>query len=425
MLPHWLKTTQDARGISVYTERLVVLLLGVFIFFNPFPHTTTIKEICLYLSFAIAIAHILFQKTRGSINSPLTTPFALYILWAFLSISWAVDRDNTIHDFYAHLLKYIAVYYLVLHYFASKKRLTLLAWIVVLSTSIFTIKGMVNFYLIMDHSFWERLRPGQGAPINTSAIVTLFSVFLSLLLFQREKHKILKALLSFCFTVTLLATILSYTRGVILALVVSTLVLLFFISKNRKTIIIFSLVIAVVVGTLYSISPRFQKRATMNYLMNEFRLGIYYTSFEIFKDYPIAGIGFGMKIFEKRMWQKYNPKVPQKWQRKKPAQTPHSFFFSILVRLGIIGLGIFGFLLVKTFQMSKVLLYHKEQEIRNWGVYLLIAFMGMLISGLFGSILHGPTAYNVYTVLAMITAVWQWTQNPEDQGFKKNASNMI
>ena len=414
-LPHWLKMTHTTRGIPFHTERLIVLLLGIFIFFNPFPHTTTIKEICLYLSVALAGALIFFKKTHCSLSSPLAIPFALYILWAFASIFWAVDRTNTVHDFYAHLLKHMAVYYLIINYYASKKRLTLLAWIVLISTSIFTIKGMVNFYLIMDHPISARLIPVEGAPINSSATLALFSVFLSLLLIQQEKHTFFKLLLSICFTGTLLATILSYTRGVLLALIVSTIVLFFLISKNRKKIIVVSLLIAVVVGAFYSTSPWYE-RLKLRSLMENYRFVIYYTCYEIFKDYPITGVGFGMKTFEKHMWHQYNPKVPQKWQVKKPAQTPHSFAFSILVRLGIVGIVIFGFILVKIFQMNRVLLQSTQEEVRNWGAYLVVSFIGMLISGLFGSILHGAAAYNVYIVLAMITVLWQLTKNSKKNG---------
>ena len=188
MLPHWLKMTHDTGGIQVYAERLIVVLLGTFIFLNPFPHTTTIKEICFYTSVAMVILLIIVKKTDFSLSSPLTLPFALYILWAFASIFWAVDRDNTVHDFYAHLLKHIAVYYLVINYYASEKRLNLLVWIVILSTSIFTIKGMVNFYIVMDHPISSRLIHAERAPINISAMVALFTVFLSMLFLKREKN---------------------------------------------------------------------------------------------------------------------------------------------------------------------------------------------------------------------------------------------
>ena len=102
-----------------------------------------------------------------------------------------------------------------------------MAWIVIISTSIFDIKGMVNFYIVMDHPISARLIPADRAPINTSAIVALFSVFLYILFLQREENTYLKLLLSVCFTGTLLATILSYTRGVLLALIISTIVLFF------------------------------------------------------------------------------------------------------------------------------------------------------------------------------------------------------
>ena len=187
------------------------------------------------------------------------------------------------------------------------------------------------------------------------------------------------------------------------------------ISKDRKKIIVLSILIAVAVGTLYSTSPWFQ-RLKLKPLMNDFRLGIYYNSFEIFKDYPITGVGLGMKPFEKYMWHKYNPKVPRKWQRKGPAQTTHSFFFSILVRLGIVGTAIFGFIIFRIFQVNRILLRYKKEDVRNWGAYLLISFVGMLITGLFGSILHGAAAYNFYILLAMMAVLWQSTQNPQNHG---------
>jgi O-antigen ligase len=178
------------------------------------------------------------------------------------------------------------------------------------------------------------------------------------------------------------------------------------------------------VGALYSTSPWFQ-RLKLKPLMSNYRFVIYYTSFEIFKDYPIIGVGFGMKTFEKHMWHQYNPKVPRKWQVKEPAQTPHSFFFSILVRLGIVGTAIFGFILVKIFHMNMILLQYKKEEVRNWGAYLLVSFIGMLISGLFGSILHGAAAYNVYIVLAMITVVWQSTQNPRNHSLHYSRKDIL
>ena len=39
--------------VSKFLEQSVPVLIGIFIFFNPFPHTTAIKEIGYYLSVLI------------------------------------------------------------------------------------------------------------------------------------------------------------------------------------------------------------------------------------------------------------------------------------------------------------------------------------------------------------------------------------
>ena len=54
----------------------VPILMGIYLFFNPFSHTTAIKEICFYLSVFIVLILICFKKIHFSFKSPLTLPFA-------------------------------------------------------------------------------------------------------------------------------------------------------------------------------------------------------------------------------------------------------------------------------------------------------------------------------------------------------------
>ncbi|MCD6153906.1 MAG: hypothetical protein J7J07_08375, partial [Syntrophobacterales bacterium] len=79
----------------------VPILMGIFIFFNPFPHTTAIKEICFYSSFFIVLILIYFKKIDFSFKSPLTLPFALFTAWVFIGLFFALDKENSIHDFRA------------------------------------------------------------------------------------------------------------------------------------------------------------------------------------------------------------------------------------------------------------------------------------------------------------------------------------
>jgi O-antigen ligase len=305
------------------------------------------------------------------------------------------------------------IYYMVINFFDSEKRIAAVAWIIIISTAIFAIKGEINYYVLAGNSLSGRFIPVDGAPINSSAIINLFAVFLSLFYLMRKNRWFIQIGLCICLAGTFMAVILSYSRAALLALIGATAVLVFLISKDKKKFIAILILITVAVATLYGTSGQVRRLRPEN-LMNNWRLGIYYTSFEIAKDYPIAGVGFGMETFKKYLWQEYNAKVPKKWQKKDPFPTPHSFFFSILVRLGIVGIAIFGFIIFRAFQISRLLLRCDKGDIRIWGSYLSVSFIGMLLAGLFGSILHGAAAYNFYIVLAMMTVFWRLTRQPQD-----------
>ena len=406
------KKLASQHGVFALLDQTVFVLIGVFIFFNPFPHTTSIKEICFYLAVAIVIFLIIYKKIDFSLKSPMAVPFALYILWACASIFWAVDTPNSIHDFYAHLLKCIVIYYLLINFYNSEKRLNILTWIVIISTSIFAIKGMINFYILMENPLAARLIPSERAPINSSAILNLFATFLALFFLTREKRWSGRILLSICFVGTFMATLLSFSRAALIALIISAVVLFVSHSEHKKRIIALILILSLAVGSLYIFSPHL-KRLKPEELFKDFRIGIYYTCLEIFKDHPIAGVGFGRETFEKHMWDEYNPKVPPKWRRSDPASSPHGFLFDIMIRLGLVGLILFSFIIIRIFQINRSILGCKDKYIRSWGSYLLASLTGMLIAGFFGSILHGAAAYNFYVVLAMITILWRLAQDAD------------
>lgn len=406
------KTITTKHGFFTFLDHAVFVLIGVLIFFNPFPHTTAIKEISFYLILVIAIFLVAYKKIDFSLRSPMTIPFALYILWACASIFWAVDTPNTIHDVYAHLIKCVVIYYMVINFYNSGERLTILTWLIIISTAIFAIKGMLNFYILMENPLKERLIHSTGAPINSSAILNLVATFLAFFFLTQEKKWLWRILLFVCFMGTLMATLLSYSRAALLALIISAVVLLISQRERKKRIISLLLILSLAVGSLYIFSPHL-KRLKPEELLKDFRIGIYYTCLEIFKDYPITGVGFGGETFEKYMWDEYNPRIPPQLRHSDPFQSPHGFVFAIMVRLGIVGLIIFGFIIIRAFQINRSILACQDAYIKRWGSYLLASFSGMLIAGFFGSILHGAAACNFYVLLAMITILWRLAHGAE------------
>lgn len=115
---------------NVFFQRLhltIPVLMGIVIFLNPFPFSTALKEICFYGSLFFVLILVFFRKVQFSFQSPLTIPFVLFVLWVSIGLFFAIDAENSIHDFQTHLLKYIAFYYIVVNFFDSRKRLSALS----------------------------------------------------------------------------------------------------------------------------------------------------------------------------------------------------------------------------------------------------------------------------------------------------------
>jgi O-antigen ligase len=139
-----------------FLNQSVPVLVGVFIFFNPFPHTTAFKEISFYLSVVIVVVLVLFKRTEISLKTPLLIPFGIFVFWSFLSIFWALNVENSIHDFYSHLIRYIILYFIIISFFNSKKRLVCLSWVIIISSTVFSVGGLIYYYLILNNSLSVR-----------------------------------------------------------------------------------------------------------------------------------------------------------------------------------------------------------------------------------------------------------------------------
>ena len=137
-----LKTNHVPANLSRVLDLSVFWLMGFFIFLNPFPHVTSAKEIAFYLSVALVVFGMATGKLNFSFKSPLTLPFMLFSAWAALGLFFALDPENSLHDFYAHLLKYLAFYYILVNCSSTKKRLKWLSWIIILSATTFCVGAL-------------------------------------------------------------------------------------------------------------------------------------------------------------------------------------------------------------------------------------------------------------------------------------------
>ena len=381
----------------------VPVLMGIFIFFNPFPHTTAIKEICFYGSVIIVLILICFKKIDFSFKSPLTIPFALFTAWAFIGLFFALDKGNSLHDFRAHLLKYLAIYYILINVFNSRKRLVGLSWVIIISATIFSIGDIYYFYFMLGNSFSAKLVTGLSEiPVNWIGYITVTAAIFSLHHIITENNLYIKITSFICLFPLCALSVLTQARSAMLALFLSVIILCF---KNKK-ILIACLGIILIVTYISPLKNRFIHANPITSL----RLDINYMTFEIIKDFPIIGIGFGMETYgngKQINLEKYNKKTPEKY-RGPIYKDPHSMPFSIAVRTGLVGLALFVYILFMSFKMCwKCVKHGKDNFIKRWGRCVAGIFVVVLVIGNFEPFFSHVPEVVFYTIFAMITIIWR------------------
>ena len=425
-------------------------LMGIFIFFNPFPHTTSIQEISFYLSVFLVVLGIVSKKISFSFKSPLSLPLVLFTLWAALGLFFALDQENSLHDFYAHLLKYLMLYYMLINVFNSKKRLEWLSWTIIISATLFCVGALGYEYLILGENEYSTrfgVRFVQN-PTNLMGVITLFAAILSAHhLTEKGRLWWYRVLFGFCLLALLAVTVLTESRSNFVAIGIVAVILL---SKYKKVLLAFVVVFAIFI-CFSPIKDRFflSEKASVNDMGSLLhRISIAYISYEIIKDYPVFGTGFGIKTFQNRKVidpKAYNARLPKKlrldeWGPRvvdlkaykeqvlrnsgkddRPPEeqgivehlfkSPHNMFLNIGVRMGVVGLLFFLYLFFVVGGMCwKTMRHGKSAFLKGWGHCVTAAFVMFLVKGSLDPIFTHLTEVVLFTILAMITIVWNLNQ---------------
>jgi O-antigen ligase len=394
-------------------EQAVIALIGLFVFFTPFPHTTAIKEMTFYLPLA-GMLYLAFSKKRiFSWSTPLTMPFAVLAAWSAAGLFFALDRTNTLHDIVSHLLKYYAVYFLVVQFYPSQKGFDTLARIIIASTALFSVGAIVYYYPVLGHSFSERLgHSGRFSFFEMSAnymgFVTVFAALLSMNQFFKEDNRALKALLALCFIATVTATLLTQTRGAVIALVLA--VVLFGMSNRRGLAI--AVLLPVLIASVIFASTGSRERFSMKSMQSNERIGIVLMYWEMIKEHPVKGIGFGMELLQKKEFMMpYYERVPEADRDPGFHVSPHNFFLDITVRLGVVGLLLYLGIIFTAFRMIwQSRGRSAESTDKSDTLCLAASFGAVLVQSIFADTSFGAPAIVFYLHLAMITILWKETR---------------
>ena len=423
---------KNKRELFKFLEHGIPVMLGIFIFIIPFPHKTAIQEISFYLSALILLFLITRKQTHFSFTSPFTVPFILFSLWVLFCIPFALDKGNSFHDFYAYLLKYLIIFYLLVNYFKSKRLFLILSWIIVISITIFLIGGIIYFYFLNGGTLQDRFGlPEVWVDINHIGFLAIPAIFIIIVFLTTEKNLYKKLFLFAPLILTILVVILSGTRGALLGLFISTP---FLFMKNKKIVIIavacsiFLIMVTPVKNQLYiqALKDRVYQDAEIG------RLPVWYTHAQFIKDHPVTGIGFGMESYNFDSFMKNNLKLPHKYQvfgsftRANIPHLPHNTLIDLTVRTGFVGLGLFFYCLYTFFRMGWLLYKNtKDVFIQNWNPCLMACCLSLLIQGMFADLMIGLQVIYLFIFFAMINILWKIQENNKNLSEQREANTCM
>jgi O-antigen ligase len=343
----------------------------------------------------------------------------LFLIWAILSISWALNIENSLHDVRGHLANHIILFFLLINFFNSRKRLAILLWAVVISAAAFSLVGMVYYYLIMGDSIHatrfgfllsNSVNWSTELPVNFIGTITVFAIIVCMHLSYQEFRLYRHVAIITCMIPTLIATILTQCRGTFVALIIAIIIQLFI--KAKKILLLFMLAIAVILMWFPS-----QDRMIANSFKE--RLKINYFTYEVIKDYPLTGIGFGMQTFvndvDKNLYMK---RLPEKY-RPELVYTPHNLLLDITVRLGLIGLILFLYIIFAFGKMCwKTMKYARDEDIKSYAECMAISFIAYFTIGVAEPVfLFSASAIVFYVILAIMTILWHLNKNEDTLPF--------
>jgi len=406
-----LHTVFSTERIGHFLRQCTPWLIAIFLFFNPFPHTTAIKEISFYLCLAIFLVLLVVRKDSFLFRTPLSLPFILFAVWSCLGLLFALNKANTFHDIYAHLLKYLFLFFMVSNFFDSKRRFSLLAWIFVVSATIFAVTTMTHDYAILHQPFTDKLAAGfpETSP-NIAGIITLFGVLLSFSLFS-ERTPYLNAVLLISLCISAFATLATQARSAVIALIAAVSVMA---TARKKTFVLIFVAVLVLAVSFLPVKNLFTPEAIATKLESDDRIDIWLCYAEIIKDHPVFGVGFGMQTcYDENLLKKYNARVPEKHRLTHPYNAPHNILVDTATRTGLIGLALFLYVLFSFVKMGWRLIRNGENEfIRDWSLCIMGTFVAIFIQGMFENTLSGPPAVILYSIFAMMTILWRMQHEP-------------
>ncbi|MDD5687070.1 MAG: HAD-IIIA family hydrolase [Elusimicrobia bacterium] len=357
----------------------LTLYYGLFVLAFVMPISIAAVNIVWILLFLVWIIKIILKKSED-ISTPVTVPILIFFFSTVISSIFGLNFTKSLTGLNSEMLFFI--FFLVSSNIKNYEHAKKIVFVFIISSSIMGLLGVIQY--VTGKSFSGayifgmidgRVHGTRSWPL-TYAEGLLMALPISIYTLLHGKRKYISYLLIiFIF----LGIIFSFARMVWISSVIILAILLYIRKKQLKNLVyifVIGLIISIFSGIYLTGRRNIISRAT--YLNDPVRTNMWKTSFEIFKDYPLLGVG--LKNI-KRIYPQYYEKLGLSKDYYLLSHL-HSNFVHILVERGIIGLIAFLYIFGVYFYYGiKKAIYTNDDE-KSFLIVCLFGIIGFLLSGI-------------------------------------------
>ena len=357
------------------------------------------------VAFSATVGGMLFSRDRRSI--PLTREtFLLLAFWVVCALStlWAAFYPAEAWEQLIKVSKIWIATYITMMLFWERKRIHALLLVIALSLGFFGLKG--GIWAIATGASNQVLGPPGTFIAGNTEIGLALNMTLPLLLFLRreEPRWWLRHLLLLMFAFSIVASLITYSRGALLGLV-AVLIVLFWRSKG-KWLIVLLIAVGAPIAVQFLPPAWFDKMSTMKTYEEDAsamgRIHAWTIAYRIALDRPILGAGF--RPFTAETAERYLPEVP-------PMGTDaHNIFFQVLAEHGITGLALFVALLASTMATLRTTVRRGSRRaatawMANYAQMIEASLIAYLVSGFFLSLSYFDLVYHFIAIAVVLSVM--------------------
>ncbi|HEY7728610.1 MAG TPA: putative O-glycosylation ligase, exosortase A system-associated [Candidatus Eisenbacteria bacterium] len=358
-----------------------------------------------FLAILATTAGLAFTRDRKPV--PITRETVLLVLlWVVFLLSTATSAfyPEDAWPQFEKVSKILFGTFITLVVLQDLGRVRLLLWVIALSLGFYGLKG--GLFAIATRGQYQVLGPANTFIAgNTEIGLALNMVLPFLWILRRElKRRWLRLAMTAVFFLSVIASLITYSRGALLGLLAVVLLL---VVKNRgRWIAIPLLTIGVTVSAAVLPDSWTQRMETIADYQEDGsamgRINAWRLSWHIASDRPLLGAGF--QPFTERTYARYLPEV------LTSSTDAHNIFFQVLAEHGFVGLGVFAALVGSTMlTLGRVQRRARRnpalQRLADYAQIIEASMVGYVVSGFFLSRSYFDLFYSLVAITILLSAL--------------------